>query len=348
MARRLRIELAGGWYHVTARGNEQRPIYRDERDRRHFLELLPGWLERFRARLHCYVLMDNHYHLLLETLEANLSSAMHWFNTAYTVWFNRRHRRVGHLFQGRFKGVIVEPQAWGLSLSRYLHLNPARTRRFKLDKAARRAQRQGLSDAPEREVIQARLKQLREYRWSSYRAYVGLEKAPLWLQCERVLALGGGRPREQRVRYREYVEKEVREGLPERPWEELVVRLALGSREFVEQLTETPKSAAGKELKAAIEQRPDFAAVRKVIEGLKDEPWEQFAERHGDWGRDLALYLGQEVCGLTLPELGAKAGGRSAMAVSMALKRLRKRLATDKTVVAAWHQAKHALTLRGE
>ena len=136
----------------------------------------------------------------------------------------------------------------------------------------------------------------------------------------------------------------VREGFAERPWEGLVARLALGSLEFVEQLMEQPKSAAaGQELKAAIVERPDFAEVRKVIEGLKGEPWARFEDRHGDWGRDLALYLGREVCGLTLPELGAKTGGRSAMAVSMALKRLRGRLARDKTLAGVLHQARRAL-----
>jgi len=115
MARLLRINLAGAWYHVTARGNEQKPIYRQERDRVHFLELLAPWQERFRLRLHAYVLMDNHYHLLLETSEANLSRAMQWLNVSYTVWFNRRHQRAGHLLQGRFKAVLVERTVFGVS-----------------------------------------------------------------------------------------------------------------------------------------------------------------------------------------------------------------------------------------
>src|SRR5438132_10075420 len=119
MARPLRINLAGLWYHVTARGNEQTAIYRDERDRVHFLGLFARWQERFGVRLHAYVLMDNHYHFLLETSEANLSRAMQWLNVSYTVWFNRRRRRVGHLLQGRFKAVVVEREGWGLSLSRY-------------------------------------------------------------------------------------------------------------------------------------------------------------------------------------------------------------------------------------
>jgi len=128
MARPLRIEKEGGWYHVTSRGNERKPIYQDERDREHFLELLAEMVSRFRVRLHCYVLMDNHYHLLLELTEANLSRAVQWLNVSYCVWYNRRHGRNGHLLQGRFKSVAIERDEWGLELSRYLHLNPVRIR----------------------------------------------------------------------------------------------------------------------------------------------------------------------------------------------------------------------------
>ena len=95
IARPLRIDLQGGWYHVTSRGNERRAVFRDDADRRHFLELLAQWTERFAVRLHAYVLMDNHYHLLVETPHANLSAAMQWLQVSYTVWFNRRHGRAG-------------------------------------------------------------------------------------------------------------------------------------------------------------------------------------------------------------------------------------------------------------
>src|ERR1044071_6521420 len=103
MARPLRIVRPGCWYHITSRGNDRKTIYRSERDRRHFLELLARMVELFRLRLHAFVLMDNHYHLLMELSEANLSRAVQWLNVSYSVCFNRQHRRAGHLFQGRFK-----------------------------------------------------------------------------------------------------------------------------------------------------------------------------------------------------------------------------------------------------
>src|SRR5580698_82345 len=127
MARAARIHVPGAWYHVTARGNERRAIFRAEADYAHLVLIIEEAVGRFGLRLHGYVLMQNHYHLILETPEANLSRAMQWLNVSYSTWFNRRHRRSGHLFQGRFKAILVDPQEWGLILSRYVHLNPLRT-----------------------------------------------------------------------------------------------------------------------------------------------------------------------------------------------------------------------------
>ena len=146
MARPLRIERASGWYHVTARGNERRPIYRDERDRGRFCELLGEMVSRFQVRLHCFVLMDNHYHLVVELQEPNLSRAMQWLNVSYSVWFNLRHGRSGHLFQGRFKSVVVSREEWALELSRYVHLNPVRVGKLGLSESERKRIRRGVSD----------------------------------------------------------------------------------------------------------------------------------------------------------------------------------------------------------
>ncbi len=118
MARALRIVWEGAWYHVTARGNERGVIFLDADDRRHLLAMFGRMSERYQIWLHAYTLMDNHYHLVLETPEANLSAGMHWLNSGYSGWFNRRHRRRGHLLEGRFKGMVVEPERWGLELSR--------------------------------------------------------------------------------------------------------------------------------------------------------------------------------------------------------------------------------------
>src|SRR6266568_8078418 len=154
MARPSRIEKAGGWYHVTGRGNERRPIYREDRDRQHFCQLLAQMVDRFAIVLHAYVLMDNHYHLILELTEPNLSRAIQWLNVSYSIWFNLRHRRSGHLFQGRFKSVAVSPEEWGLELSRYVHLNPIRTGKWGLSKSEQQRIGQGLAGAPDDRLVE--------------------------------------------------------------------------------------------------------------------------------------------------------------------------------------------------
>ena len=166
MARALRINQAGGRYHATARGNERKAIFRGDTDRFHFLELLGELGERFGARVHAYVLMDNHFHLLPETPEANLSRAMQWLNVSYSVWFNRRHDRAGHLLQGRFKASIVEDDAGWQEVARYVHLNPVRVAGLRLGKRQRAASRAGLAAKPKARIIAERLRLLREYRWS--------------------------------------------------------------------------------------------------------------------------------------------------------------------------------------
>src|SRR5687768_10187557 len=153
MARPLRVIVENGWYHITARGNERQAIFRDDQDRKRFLAWIEESAETYHWRVHAYVLMPNHYHLLVETPRANLSLAMQWLHTAYSVWFNRRHHRVGHLFQGRFTSILVEPETWALALSSYLHLNPVRTRALGLDKSARARQRRGLDGPPTAQAV---------------------------------------------------------------------------------------------------------------------------------------------------------------------------------------------------
>lgn len=329
MARTLRINRAGAWYHVTARGNERKPIYRDDRERQHFCELLQEMTERFRVALHAFVLMDNHYHLLLELREANLSGAIQWLNVSYSVWFNRRHGRSGHLFQGRFKSVVVSPEEWALALSRYIHLNPVRIGRLALGKGEQKRNRAGLAPAPNAEVVRERIAVLRGYRWSSYRAYAGIATKPQWLECGHVLALGGGSSKEQRRNYREYVEATAREGLEKSPWEQLLEQGVLGGRQFLRQLRGAASSGSGRQQPAAAD-RPDWARVLACVEKIKGDKWEAFCNRHGDSGRELALYLGRQQCGLTLAELARAAGMQGDASVAMALNRYATRLSRDR------------------
>jgi REP element-mobilizing transposase RayT len=163
MARPIRVEFEGAVYHVTARGNERKPIYRDDRDRERFLETLEETVERFGFVIHTYCLMPNH--LLAQTPRANLSDAAGWLQTTYSIRFNRRHRRSGHLYQGRFKAHLVEEDAYARELIKYIHLNPVRPK----DKR--------------KPVPPERKRELTSYRWSTHRAYARLGRTipPKWV-----------------------------------------------------------------------------------------------------------------------------------------------------------------------
>jgi putative transposase len=340
MARPLRIEKAGGWYHVTARGNERKSIFRDDCGRQHFLEVIAEMVSRFRVRLHCFVLMDNHYHLLLELTETNLSRAVQWLNLSYSVWFNRRHGRSGHLFQGRFKSVAVSRDEWALALSRYLHLNPVRIKALGLPKRDRQAQRVGLSPAPNSEEVRRRMAILRQYRWSSYRACIGLVRAPEWLECQTVLELGGGAKAERGRRYRDYVETAVREGLEKSPWESVREQVALGGAEFLRGLRKHVIGNGQKRRGArrSMAERPAFAAVVAAVERVKGRKWAEFRDEYGDTGRDMALYLGRRLCGMKLTELAEAVELRNYGVVATNAKRYELRLAQDRAEKARMNQ----------
>ncbi|HJT21285.1 MAG TPA: transposase [Nitrospira sp.] len=205
MARPLRIEYAGAVYHVTSRGNARQAIVLDDRDRTAFLTLLAHVIERFGWLCHAYCLMDNHYHLLIETPKANLSQGMRQLNGRYTQAFNRRHRRAGHLFQGRFTAILVEKEAHLLELCRYVVLNPVRA---------------NMVAHP------------RDWAWSSYRGTAGHLTGPVWLSTDWLLGQFGKRQREAQQRYRQFV-AEGRDG--PRPWDHLQGQIYLGSEEFVAQ-----------------------------------------------------------------------------------------------------------------
>ena len=187
MARPLRIEFAGAVYHAMGRGNERRAIYRDDADRELFLSTLGRVVERWRWIVHAYCLMGNHYHLLFETPEPNLSRGMRQLGGEYTQAFNRLHRRAGHLFQGRFKAVVVEKESHLLELCRYMVLNPVRAKGIKVSR-------------PD------------GWRWSSYRATAGLTARPGFLSTEWILAQFGGSMKASEQAYRRFVANGLGEG----------------------------------------------------------------------------------------------------------------------------------------
>ncbi|HVM62946.1 MAG TPA: transposase, partial [Verrucomicrobiae bacterium] len=285
---------------------------------------------------HAYVLMDNHYHLLVETPQTNLSQAMHWLGVSYTVWFNRRHGRVGHLFQGRFQAMILEPEVAAVEVSRYLHLNPVRVGRFGLSKTAQRRSALGMMNKPDEELVADRLEQLRRYPWSSYRAYVGPSKRPGWLVTRSVLGMVGGRGlAEQQRAYRRLVEEAVREGLVESPWERLEAGVVLGGRQFVQRMRHYLQGDEREQPQIRrLKARPSWEQVVAAVEQVKGERWEQFRDRYGDRGRDMALYLGRRRCGMKLRELAQKVGGIDYVSVAGATRRFAELVRHDKKLAA--------------
>jgi REP element-mobilizing transposase RayT len=330
MARPLRIDVAHGWYHVTNRGTDRKVIFTDSRCCEHFLELMAEVGERFSIRLHAYVIMPNHFHLVIETSEANLSGSMQWLTTSYAMWFNRRERRVGPLFQGRFKAVLFDGRTEAWPVTRYVHLNPVRVSDLDLGKEGSKAEAEGLV-RPTPEMLVKRRRTLEEHTWSSYPVYAGWKKAPEWLVVDTVLCDGRKRAlAEQRKAYRRYVEGVLMESLPDSPMEKASGGLILGAAAWVEKMRRRLHGdRVEQKALRRLECRPGWKKVRAAVEKVKKEPWESFAERHGDLGRDLALYLGRRYAGLSLRVLAAETGIRSYQTAAQAVHRMTLRTKKD-------------------
>jgi putative transposase len=258
MARPLRLEFVGAVYHLTSRGNARQKVFFTDADRQLFLDTLARVVSRYGWICHAYCLMANHYHVLVETPKPNLSLGMRQLNGIYTQSFNRRHQRVGHLFQGRFKAILVEKESYSLELCRYIVLNPVRIK--------------GGS-------------QVGAWKWSSYRATAGLASVPQFLSTDWVLGQFGNKRSTAQKRYREF----VKEGLENRPWEELKGQIYLGSEEFIathspgkEELKEIPRA----QLKAA---RP---TLERIFARRSHGAIVQAYREHGYRLHEIAAHLG--------------------------------------------------------
>jgi len=323
MARPIRIEYPGAWYHVTSRGNERRNIFQDDRDRGKFLEILADSLDRYHAELHGYVLMTNHYHLLLKTLEANLRHLMQRFNTAYTVYYNHRHHRQGHLYQGRYKAILVQADTYLLELSRYLHLNPVRIRKH-------------ASLSPKE-----KLAELRKYSWSSYPGYV-LNRRQDFVTYSEILGMTGVKDNPTgRKQYQRFVEDAIRNDEDISIWDNLRGQTVLGDDTFMKWLYDrfVDKSATDEKEQAGIKDFPvgperisDVAEAVARIFGIEAE---ELYQRRSPYREARAVFL--ELCcrylsrKTRLAELGRELGGISGAALCQNRKRLSAKLSDGNT-----------------
>ncbi len=272
-------------------------------DREKFLSYLATATERYHARIHVYCLMSNHYHLLLETPDGNLSQIMRHINGAYTTYFNTRHQRVGHLFQGRYKAILVEADEYLTSLSWYIHLNPVRA---------------GMVSAPE------------DCIWSSYHCYIHWKKSPEWLVSGFVLGLFDHNKKNARKTYRAFVNAIANQKY-ESPLKEVFASTILGTLDFV-------KDVKGKYLASAENDRnlPALTELsqRKTLEEICAEVEAEFADIP-KMARKVALYISHRYSGRRLKEIGKLFGiGESAVsqnshrfhAILVKDKHLRKRI----------------------
>jgi REP element-mobilizing transposase RayT len=242
MTRPLRIEFEGAIYHVTARGNRQESIFYSDDDRNTFLRILGRVVERYNWVCHAYCLMDNHYHLLIETPEANLSAGMRQLNGVYTQTLNRTHCKVGHVFQGRFKSILVEKESYLLELCRYIVLNPVRV---------------SCCSKPE------------DWPWSSYVATVTGKNRPDWLTVDWILAQFSKRRSEAKNKYRQFVLDGL--NVEGSPLMEAVGQLILGGRDFIEGIT--PRIDNKSEIKEFVRQQRLLGrpALEKLFGEIEDK-----------------------------------------------------------------------------
>ena len=285
-------------------------IFADARDCAQFVEWLARSLQRCGVELHAYVLLPNHFHLLARTLRRNLGRWMHWLLVSYTVAFNRRHRKVGHLFQGRYKSLLVETGRYLLECSRYLHLNPVRGEVL------------GRGDPKERRA------RLRDYRWSTYRGYAALGKQARFVTEELVLGeLEADRRRDGRMRYRRFVEEGlVRE--VENPAQAAQWQTVLGSETFLQAMSDRMQIQREKRrevtaLRRATRGPAPGAIVERIAKGYGSTPERLLSGRaYGLEARSIAMWVIWQLCGMSLREIGGLFGGTDYAAVAQRIRRL--------------------------
>ena len=301
MARRPRVEYPGALYHVITRGNQRQKIFYDDGDRAKYLEILSRLKHTYSFRIHAYVLMLNHVHLLLETGAVALSRVMQRLSSGYTQYFNRRHRLAGHLFQGRYKAILCDKDSYLLELSRYLHLNPVRAK---------------VVNDPA------------EYPWSSYGGYVRESQGKKWLDTSDVLNQFSRKVSDARKLYRKFVLEALGEGHREEYYEALDGRF-LGDREFAEDIkakTEIPGC-----VRIKIRSEAFLKAACGVLNTTREEVTGGGKERERVRAREAICYVGRTRTELSVKSL-AEVLGVDATCVSRSVSRVESRITEDEAM----------------
>lgn len=324
MARPLRIEFKGAWYHVMNRGAGRKTVFRNDQQRAYFLSLLAQVSERFNAEFHAYCLMPNHYHLMLRTPEGNLQRIMRHVNGLYTQYFNRMENSDGQLFRGRYKATLVDADSYALQLSAYIHRNPIDGKK---------------------PLVGA----LEDYAWSSYPAYLGNVETPAWLRTGFVLSLAA--TKDQQARYQTFVEQEPPNEL-NRFYSAKKQSPVLGDDAFKQKVVEGNKQVYDlPELKRLV--RPDLQQVKAAVckhfevnEKVLMTPTRGKGVKSP--ARVVCMYLAQELCGMTLSVIAEHFELKSYASAGSTIRTVRQRLVDELELKSAVEVIKQDLTLGGE
>ena len=299
MARALRIEYPGAFYHITSRGNERKAVFKSKQDRLKFLEYIGTATERYGACVHVYCLMDNHYHLLMETPLGNLSQIMRHINGAYTTYFNVKRGRSGHLFQGRYKSILVDADEYAKELSRYIHLNPVRA---------------NMVSTPDK------------FQWSSYNQYIGKQKAHEWLVRDFILGYFGKQYKTAQRKYHDFVTLLVGQEYKS-PLDDVTASVMLGAQDFIDFIKDRYLTG----LKKSRDVPAAEALLDKVsIQGISDIVDETIGKETKE-ARNIKIFLCQKYTGQKLKTIGDRFGiGDSA--VSQVCRRFGEKIKREKQI----------------
>jgi REP element-mobilizing transposase RayT len=315
MARPLRIHYPGAVYHITCRGNARQDIYKDNKDRKAFLEILTESQKIYSIKIYSYVLMNNHYHLLIETPKGNISYYMRHLNMRYTSHYNRRHKKIGHLFQGRFKGILVDKDTYLTMLSRYIHLNPVKIK--------------GMKRMPYKDKIQY----LRKYKWSSLPGYINKREKQEFIDYDLVLEEYGGDNDEGRQAYGHIISIDVSGKMDVK--DKIVGQSIIGREDFIEKVLDRYlKRAPDLREQPSLRELHGLRAKEEIIEVVKEETGKGLEE----------IKIAKGIERIVLMDLLYRAGGLRGVeigklldvdysTVSQGRKRLRDRLRKDKKLM---------------
>jgi len=311
MARALRIQYPGALYHVTNRGNERSAVFKDDVDRNEFLIILSHSINTYGVILHSFVLMDNHWHILAQTPLGNLSEFMRHFNITYTSHYNRRHKRVGHLYQGRYKSFLVELDSYLSKVSRYIHLNPVKV-----------SERQKMP-------VDRQLEFLWAYKWSSLPGYIGIKNRLNFVEYKTVLAEYGGDTQTGKMEYRKQIIDDLTAGVPVR--EQIVGQSVLGSENFVSWVREKYIVQEKDRERPDIRKIHRFLSMDAVLAIVEQETGISQALLATGTTRQIVMTALYNFAGLNNREIG-DIMGIDYSTVSQARKRLRDRADKDSNI----------------